>query len=237
MIAALLVLVALGAEDVKVTVDEVKVNGEPAPAVSKASSAGATASNAGQAWSVVTARTAGANANKLEAGVGFPGVSLAIVHGMTASFDLGGRVSVNYGWEGQVSKILPGVKVQALAKYKLYDNGKINLGAGFAPGLLFYFPSRSPTEVGFAIPLSLTLGIIASSALAVGVTLELPMWVRFGTGSSFVLPILAGLGVEYFISSSLLVWFDLRMGPSIWLANTANTDFTFDGKLGVGWRF
>ena len=246
--SALLVVLLLAADkpdEASVSVDEVTVNGEPTT-TSKASGAAATASTTGQQWSVVTARTVGAGANALQGGIGFPGVHAQFMRGITQVLDLGARVSFNYGLEGQVAcsnrvcrggdALPPGLRLQGVARYKFYDNGKLNLGASFAPGLLLYFPRFIGTQVGFALPVSGTLGIVVSSAMNVGVTLELPMWILFGQSSSFVLPILMGAGFEYFITSALAVWFDLRMGPSIWTSGVPAA-FTFDGKLGVGWRF
>jgi hypothetical protein len=229
-----LLVVLLLASDAHVSVDSVTVNSEKTEA--HASGAASTVSGAGQQWSVVTARTLGAGGNMLEGGIGFPGVHAGYWRGVLQALDLGVRVSVNYGWEGQIDTVWPGVKLQALARYKFFDNGKVNLGANFAPGPMFYFP-RGRTEVGFAMPVGLTLGIVASSALNVGVTFEIPMWIRFGVDSSLVLPVLMGAGLEYFLTSALAVWFDLRMGPSIWTNGNHPTVFTFDGKLGVGWRF
>lgn len=238
---SLLVVLLLTAEksDPKVSVDSVTVNGEKTGG--SISGAGATVSTTGQQWSVITARTLGPKANSLQGTIGFPGVSGTFLHGMSPELDLGGRLSVNYGWEGQVTVVQPGLKVQGLAKYKFLDNGRVNLGASFAPGLMFYFPGRG-TEVGFAIPLGVTLGIVASSALNVAVAFEIPTWILFGSRASVVFPLLLGAGAEYFLTSALAVFFDLRMGPSIWTSpaaspNGAGAVFTFDGKLGIGWRF
>jgi len=78
-------------------------------------------------------------------------------------------------------------------------------------------------------------------ALNVGLTLEVPMWILFGGNASLIVPILMGGGVEYFVSSTLALWFDLRMGPALYsnprASPTGGAAFTFDGKLGVGWRF
>src|SRR5574338_229603 len=103
MMSALLVVLLLAAEkEAAVSVDSVTVNGEPTT-TEKASGAGVTASTTGQQWSVVTARTLGVNANALSGGVGFPGVHAQFMHGMLQQLDLGGRVSFNYGFEGQVA--------------------------------------------------------------------------------------------------------------------------------------
>jgi hypothetical protein len=50
-----------------------------------------------------------------------------------------------------------------------------------------------------------------------------------------------GAGAEYFLTSALALFFDVRMGPSIWTNPNASPNggavFTFVGRLGVGWRF
>ncbi|MBL8954091.1 MAG: hypothetical protein JNK82_25165 [Myxococcaceae bacterium] len=232
-------------DDSAVSVDSVTVNGETTT-TPKASGAAATASTTGQQWSVVTARTLGAGANLVEGGLGFPGLHVGLLRGITQTLDVGARFSFNYGLEGQVkcnvlicpgNALLPGFKLQGVARYKFFDNGKLNAGVSFSPGAMFYFERLLGWQVGFAIPLAVRLGIVATSALSVAVVLDLPMWVLFGRNSSLVVPVLAGVGAEYFVTSSLAVWFDLRMGPSIWTRSFVGAEFTFDGKVGIGWRF
>ena len=245
----LVLLAATDAKDPAVSVDSVTVNGETtktAPTTAKASGAASTTSSAGQQWSVVSARTLGEGVNIVGGGLGFPGIYAQFLHGMTGVLDLGLRFTFNYGVEGQVScspllcpggTLVPGVKIQALARYKFFDNGKLNAGASFAPGPLFFFDRFFGTQVGFAVPIAATLGIVVSPAMNASVTVELPMWIKFGTNAGLALPILAGAGFEYFITSALAAFFELRMGPTIWAGNRVPAVFTFYGNVGVGWRF
>jgi hypothetical protein len=115
-----------------------------------------------QRWSVIAIRTLGAGKNLLEGGGGFPGFHATYLRGVAAGVDLGGRFAVNYGFEGQVNRVNAGIKLQAMARLRLMDNGRVSLGASFAPGLLFYFPPLVGAQVGFALPLGLTLGLVAS---------------------------------------------------------------------------
>lgn len=48
------------------------------------------------------------------------------------------------------------------------------------------------------------------------------------------MPILTGLGVEYFIDSALLVFARAKMGPTLTSYSTAF--FAMDATLGMGWR-
>ena len=87
----------------------------------------------------------------------------------------------------------------------------------------------------FALPVELKLGIAASSALNVGLGIGIPFWIQFGAGNGVVVPFLIGGGAEYFLRSDLAVFFDLRMGPTIF-GNARPATFTFDAKIGVGWH-
>ena len=69
----------------------------------------------------------------------------------------------------------------------------------------------------------------------------MPIWIRFGNDSnnntaSFQLPILLGLGVEYFLKSNLLAYFALKMGPTVF-TDQGTAVFTLVANIGVGYRF
>jgi len=193
----------------------------------------------GQSWSVVGSRTAGLNHNQLDATVGYPGVGITYKRGLLDTFDLGAHLSLDYGQYGQVRlPLYTGLGLQAVVKVKFLDTGKVNLGVRFTPGMAFVFPPFSTTQVSFLLPVELRLGIVASSALNVGVGFGLPMRIAFGVGSDrgFLIPILIGAGAEYFVRSDLALLFDLRMGPTIYPSGRA-AEFSFYGDFGVGWHF
>ncbi len=191
--------------------------------------------SSGQRWSVVGARTAGANNNVLEGGLGWPGLSVGYLRGITSQFDLGVRGAFTYGQEGMVNFVMPGLKLNLLAKVRLLDTGKVALGFTFEPGPFFNTYNNGYTVVGFSIPVGVRLGIHPVSALGIGITFDLPFWVQFGAGGGFNVPILTGLGAEYFVDSSLLLFFKTRMGPTITHYSVAY--FTFDAQVGLGWKF
>ena len=190
----------------------------------------------GQAWSAVGARTAGLNANQLEAAAGWPGVEFQYTHGLLSNLDLGVRASVLYGFQGLVNQpASAGIGIQAVLKVKFYDHDRLSLGATFMPGPIFAFPAYQPTDAAFALPVELKLGLIASSALNVGLAIGVPLWLWFGPGHGVVVPITVGGGAEYFVKSDLAVFFDLRMGPTIF-GNGSQATLTFDAKVGVAWH-
>lgn len=197
--------------------------------------------NDGQSWSVVTGRTVGTGRNLLSGGMGWPGIDVSYLHGLSDKVDIGARFTFNYGIEGRVAGITPGIKPQFLLKVKLLDRQKINLGLNIAPGPLFYFPAGF-SRLGFVMPIGLQLGIIPNSAVHIGLSVDLPMYLSFlvypngatATGI-FAVPILMGAGVEYFVTSDFLIYGQVKMGPEI--ATIGGAVFSIEGKFGVGWRF
>ena len=198
--------------------------------------AGSTArEDSGQAWSAIGARTLAPGDNMLEASAGYPAISGAYVRGVSSGLNSGGRIGFVYGVEGMFREPAPGFRLQGIVKLRLLDSGKISLGLNIEPGLLYYGSFLQGARVGLTLPVGLRLGIAASSAIAVAVLVELPMWVEFGTFGGFNLPILTGGGVEYFITSQLAAFVRARIGPTI--RTMRPTEVTFDGSVGIAYRF
>lgn len=187
----------------------------------------------GQSWSVVGGRTVGEQHGALEAWVGWPGVSVAYLRAVAPIFDAGVRASFLYGREGLVGAVLPGFKVQGLLKLQLLSAGALSVAATFEPGP-FFNVEYGVADWGFSLPLGLRVGVAASSALTLGVSFDLPVWVRFGPVAGINIPFMPGVGVEYFVKSDLLVFARARMGPTLRSGRPA--EFTLDAQLGVGWR-
>jgi hypothetical protein len=194
----------------------------------------------GQGWSLLAGDTVGAGRNVLSAQIGWPGVSLGLLHGGTSSFDIGGKFTFNYGQEGLVEIVEPGIKFQAWVKLRLVNTPQATLALVFQPGPFFYFHDGD-TDVGLALPVALVAGIPVGSAIMLNVGLDVPFHVYFGTGGGPVFPLLAGGGLEYFISRDLSVNFNVRMGPSIFpeagRRGRSEAYFTLEALMGVGWRF
>jgi hypothetical protein len=194
----------------------------------------------GQGWSVLAGETVGAGNNAFVGQIGWPGISLGVLHGATPKFDIGGKFSFNYGQEGIVQIVEPGIKLQAWVRLKLLDTPQASLAVTFQPGPLFYFDDGD-TDVGLALPVAVAVGIPVGSAVMLNVGLDIPFHVYFGTGGGPVFPLLVGGGLEYFIDRSLALNANVRMGPTIFpdagprLRRDAY--FTLEALFGVGWRF
>lgn len=188
----------------------------------------------GQEWSLVGAKTLPQGGNSIDVAAGWPGLFVSYHRGVAPMLSLGGRASFVYGVEGMVREVTPGFKVQALLKVRLFERDRLSLGITFEPGPFFHSPYFGATLVGFTIPVGFRLGIVAASAFTVAILFDVPLWVQFGTGGGVNVPILTGVGLEYFVTSTLGVFFRTRMGPTIRPYRVA--EFTFEGVLGVGFR-
>lgn len=185
-------------------------------------------------WSLLTGRTVGANDTAVHLQVGFPGVSASLLHGMSPRVDLGGMFTFNYGLEGDVNSIEPGIKMQLLLRMLLVDTGRVNLGLWFAPGPLFYFPGGSAL-IGITTPIGLAFGVPVAHATNVYLGLDVPFWFYFTRGGGAVIPILMGGGVEHFVERALAVTFKLKMGPAIYTRGGA-TDFALEALVGIAFK-
>jgi hypothetical protein len=191
------------------------------------------AEDVGQTWSIVGPRTIAPEQNAFEFGAGWPGVSAAWVRGVAPGFNLGARLSFNYGIEGLVRQIAPGLKAQATLKVRFIDTERVSFGLTFEPGPLFHFPQGSSNVIGFALPVGVRLGIAASPAFSLALLVEVPLWIQFGVTGGLQVPILSGVGLEYFVTSTLGVFVRARVGPTI---GPYSTELTFDGTIGVGFK-
>ena len=198
-----------------------------------ASALAQTSTVVGQRWSIVGGRTVGVGSNVVEGRLGWPGANAAYWRGLLPQLDVGARVGFIYAVEGLPSRVVPGFKANALAKLRLLDADKVSLALSFEPGLFGVFDRAGAATLAVSLPVGLKLGYATSSALCVGLSLDVPLWVQFG-GTVHV-PLFAGLGVEYFLSSDLAVFALARMGPTI--HGSGLVEFAFEASVGLAFRF
>jgi hypothetical protein len=189
----------------------------------------------GQNWSVVGARTVGEGNSKIEGAVGWPRLSVAYLRGLKPQLDVGAGVSFELGREGLVSSVFPGGKLQAFGRWCFLDGSLVSLSAAVEPSFFFNVDRFGNALFGLGIPVALRVGLAPSSAIAIGLSVELPLWIEFGFLGGLNVPILGGVGVEYFVRSDLTLFARTKMGPT--LRPVTRAEFTLEAVVGVGWRF
>lgn len=194
------------------------------------------ATHSGGGWTVLTGETVGANVTAVHAQAGWPGISATLLYGYTPTVDLGGIFTFNYGYEGDVNIVHPGLKLQGYGKASLLANPKYNLGVWFAPGFLtYFFGGVVGTQWGVTFPIGLIFGLPVASNVNVAFNFDLPMFVTFGDFGQFTVPILFGGGVEYFLEKNMALTFNFRAGPMIF-AKSSVTDFAMQAQVGFAFK-
>lgn len=193
----------------------------------------------GQRWSAVGPRTVEPGGDAVDVSVGWPSLAVSYAKGVAPGLNIGARASWAYGVEGQLRDPMQGVKLQALTKVRLFDGERVSFGFTFEPGVLAHFPGGGGlTRVGFALPVGLRLGVAASSALALGVLVEVPMWLELVTGGPavFNLLLLTGVGAEYFLTSDVSLYARAVLGPTLLPASGAAV-LTLDARVAASFHF
>lgn len=175
---------------------------------------GPSASSGGRSISVLSGKTLGSGM-VVQAEFGWPSVSATLLGAVSDKVDLGGRLSLMYGYEGITAFAgVPGVKAQGIFRLELLERGKLNLGLRFEPGPFFYgFPGGS--EFGLALPLELAMGIALTPKVMLNAGIDVPMFVVFGPYGGLAVPLLIGGGVEYQLDRNLALTLNTRLGPSV----------------------
>lgn len=187
----------------------------------------------GQGWSTLAHQTVGAGSTTLGVQLGFPGLNIGVLHGLQNGLDVGGRLSLNYAHENIVTLLYPGVKAEIVGRLKLFDGARLGLGLNFGLGVVSSFPPASSAIIAMTLPVGLVAGIPIGSALMVNLGIDLPWFVTFGAFGGLTAPILAGVGLEYFLDRSLLVSLNTRMGPAINPRIGRSAEFAFQAQLGI----
>ena len=186
-------------------------------------------------WTVDSGETVGAGANVARGQVGFPGFVGDFIHGMEPTFDLGGRLWLNYSPEGNTQGTAFEFKIQATLRKQFMDTGKIKVAGTFDPGYLLI--SSGGTTSGIAFPVGVQVGIPIDPKVIINGSFDLNMYVLINAATNFHLPLLFGGGVEYLIEPNIALTFKLRLGPDIGFGTFSGTNFAFNALFGVAYKF
>lgn len=167
--------------------------------------------------SVVSARTVGAGANVIHAEIGYPALSGTFLHGASDDFDIGGKLSLGYGGFGGFGFGGVGITAQAVLRFHLSDpSNTISLGLRFLPGIAGLFGYYGGSGA-FSVPLQagFVVGIHPVEKLNIGVGIDVIPTLTFASAVYFSVPILVGGAIEYWITPTIALTADFRVGPYI----------------------
>lgn len=186
-------------------------------------------------WTVDSGQTVGDGANVVRAQVAWPGLWLDFVHGLGPTFDIGGRLALNWGGaEGEVNSSVFNIDIQLLLRDQIADFGGLKLALTFNPGVIIY---TSGGVTGINLPIGAQLGIPFNDQLTFNASFELAWYLMFGNGqTNFQIPLLFGGGAEYRLQQNLLLTFKLAMGPSI-PTSGGSTQFALIALVGAAYKF
>jgi hypothetical protein len=190
-------------------------------------------------WSATAARTIPPGQNVLQLEAGWPGVSLAWLHGQTRNSDVGGRLSFLYGFEG-TTRTIAGLQLQVPYRHLLLGGADFfGLAAHVDPGFTVYWHNadRGGTEPGIGAPIGLVAGFRIDSRLTLEAGADFPIFLSFVHPLGLFLGPQVGGGAEYHIQPNLAVTLRARFGPNFAAANgDTSTNFAFSTLLGLAYN-
>lgn len=198
------------------------------------------APGAAHAWSTQGGETLSKSENALHAGAGFPYALQTGYHmPLMDNFELIPSFGFYYGQATTVP--LVGTTLTAGLKFRLLRSGKFHLALMGEPGFVMNF---HPGIFLFGVVLGLpqVLGTYNfSNAFSLHFGLRMPISIVFGRKGSPTfawIPILAHLGMEYAVTSSVNIFAKMDMGVSITAASGGSTaDFYPAFIIGGAFRF
>lgn len=184
-------------------------------------------------WTVDSGQTVGDGANVLRGQVGWPGLWLDFIHGVSSDFDVGGRFGLNWGYyPGLTQGSSVGLTFQLLLRKQMFEIAGFKVALTFDPGFLLEFPTGT-TIAGIMFPIGAQIGFPVGDKVVINGSFEIPMYVTFSPGNFFI-PLMFGGGVEYLLQRNLDLTFKLALGPTI--ATAGGSSFTLQALFGVAYK-
>lgn len=179
--------------------------------------------------------------------LGWPDISAGLQYGVTERIDIGGRISLLYGWEHTTETNL-GLGVRAPVRVSITKRSRFSAMAHIDPGFAFYgngyyryfpFEPESPRKkavFGVQFPLGAEFGIHITPDATIQIGADLPMTIFFADKTTFVLAPMTGFGFEYHLDEHFGLGLNTRFGPVIFVRDSAAAAFGFLTQLEVMYR-
>ncbi|MCL2178805.1 MAG: hypothetical protein FWC28_05250 [Proteobacteria bacterium] len=146
----------------------------------------------------------------LQTGIGVPGLQTKFLVGVLDRLDVGGILELNWS---EIRDEDFALRFQGAIRYSFYDNGKVGLSAGGAPGLrVAFLGGGQGTAIDVLLHMDFSAGVRLTSNFIASVAFEIPLelWTK-GKFSAFI-PLVASTGLEYGVTSSFKLWAKISAG-------------------------
>ena len=189
----------------------------------------------GTHWSIVTGETVSPSRDALSFELGWPGISLGYLHGLSDRADVGVKFDFVYGFEGTTDSRI-GFGLNVPLRLVAVRKDKLSILLHIDPGVRAYV-SGGDTAFGIRIPIGVALGIQATPELRLSAGVDLP--ITIGITPSPVGLLIGpqfGAAAEYFVDKDLLIGLNTRFGPLFFTAAGGASAFSFTTQIVVGYR-
>jgi hypothetical protein len=179
---------------------------------------------------------------------GWPDISLGLQYGLSPKVDIGGRLSLLYGWESTLYTDV-GLGLRVPIRISLTKRSKFSALIHVDPGFKFYGDGydgyvgvNNRAVFGLQFPFGAEFGIHITPDATIQLGVDLPMTILFARQAAFVLAPLVGFGFEYHIDDHLGLGLNTRFGPVVIAADRfyypvgRSADFGLVVQLGLMYR-
>lgn len=186
-------------------------------------------------WTATAGRTVGYGNNVFQAEVGWPGINLNYLRGVSDVTDAGFHLGLNYGFEGTTNQLV-GLNVAIPIRRNVAPGETFNVALHIDPGFTIYNNNGSAL-VGIGAPLGVVAGYRLDPRLTVDIGADVPILLSFANPTGFLFGPLVGGGAEYLIDHNLAVTGRVRVGPEFAFASGgSSTQTAFQTLIGVAYN-
>lgn len=185
-------------------------------------------------WSVATGETVSPDRDAVAFEMGWPGLSVGYLHGLSDHSDVGIKVSLLYAAENTNNATF-GAGLDVPLRLVVNRHEKVSIGLHIDPGVRLY-SKDSVNNFLTRFPVGGTLGIQATPELRIAASADLTMAINWTHLTYFEIGPQFGFAGEYAVDKNLLVGLNLHFGPQFYTFTGSGTDFAGTAEVVVGYR-
>jgi len=188
----------------------------------------------GNHWSTITGETVSPSRDALKFDLGWPGVGVTYLHGVSDRADFGVHFELLYGFE-QTSNGKFGLGFGVPYRLIINRAERVTVEVHIEPSMRVY-PGGSETDFFIRAPFGGTLGLQITPELRIAASADLNFAIQIPNTAYLEIGPMFGFGLEYAVDRNLNVGFNTRFAPQFYSLGNDNTNFAFITQVVVGYR-